>query len=218
MATKGNQIGLEAQWNNDAFNKGFQEYMRSLDQASKHTDRAAGQMSGLGAAVGSAMGGIGTASLVASVALGTLAAQGFMAVVNAAGEAIGALQAFGLESIKTAGRVYELHLVAQLLGQRAGQTEQEIDAQTESIKKLGIRTDVALTLQAQSARSSLNSAQATDIARVAQDAAVLTMSDSSETLDRLMWGILTYNQRIIRTAGLNVDMSNAFERFAEANH
>src|SRR3990167_10150981 len=192
VAKGGNKIGVEAIWDNANFHKGLADYTKGLTQASSLTDRATGQISGLGAAVGSAMGGIGTASLVASVALGTLAAQGFMAVVNAAGEAIGALQAFGWESVQTAGRVYELHLVAQLLGQRAGMTEQAIDEQTQAIKELGIRLDVALKLQAQFARYSLNSAQATDIARVAQDAAVLTMSDSSDTLDRLMWGILTY--------------------------
>src|SRR3990167_83808 len=215
MVAKGNQIGLKSIWDNSDFLKGFTEYMKALEQATKQTDQSTKQMSNLGGAVGSAMGGIGTASLAASVALGTLAAQGFQAVIHAAGEAIGAIQAFGWESVKTAGRVYELHLVAQLLGQRAGMTEQAIDDQTQAIKDLGIRLDVALTLQAQFARYSLNMAQATDIARVAQDAAVLTMSDSSDTLDRLMWGILTYNQRIIRTAGLNVDMSNAFDRFAK---
>jgi phage-related protein len=135
-------------------------------------------------------------------------------LAEAAKDAVLKLIDLGKQSIFVAGRVDELRIIAQLLGQRAGFTAEEIDAQTKAIRGLGIEANVALSLQAQFVRYQLNMAQATDLARVAQDAAALSDENSSQALDGLLNGILTYNQRILRTHGINIDVSKSMDIYA----
>ena len=205
------KIGLAAVFQTKAFKKGLKEYTKGLLEANKATTAGASGITKMGGAMGTAFK-IGIALAVAAVvaliaALAALALGIIKATI--------ALVKFGWESTKTAGRVAELHVVTQLLGQRAGFTAQEINDQTQAIRELGIRTDVALKLQLQFARYNLDMAKATDIARVAQDAAVISMQDSSDTLDGILYGILTYNKRILRTQGLNVDLQGSFEQMAD---
>jgi hypothetical protein len=142
------------------------------------------------------------------VAIGALAAQAIPRL-------IGGITNIGKQSLLAAARVQELNIVTQLLGQRAGFTGRQVDEFVQGVKDAGIRTDVAQKLVAQFARRQLDMAKATGLAKVAQDAAVLSMQDSSVTLDNLMTGVLTYNKRILRTQGLNIDVQGAFERMGK---
>ncbi len=123
---------------------------------------------------------------------------------------------FTAESIKTAARVQEMALVVGMLGERAGYTNEQIDASIEAITELGIRTDVAQQLTSQFLRYELDLADSIDLARIAQDAAVLSMQDSSDTLNQMIHGITTFNVRVLRTAGLNVRMGDSFDALAES--
>jgi len=165
--------------------------------------------------------------VVKSVALGTAIgklAGGLVTLgVKAAGSAIQGIQRLtqglkGLlqESVMTAARVNEMGLVTQLVGQRAGFSSKEIDDYTQSVIDAGIRTDIAQNLIAQMARQQLDLSQASKLARVAQDAAVLSMADSSETLARIQYGIQTYQTEVLRTAGLNINMQKSFKDAAAA--
>jgi hypothetical protein len=142
------------------------------------------------------------------VAIGGLVARAIPGLISG-------IKNIGRESLMSAARVQELSIVTQLLGQRAGFTGRQVDEFVQGVKDAGIRTDVAQKLVAQFARRQLDMAKATDLAKVAQDAAVLSMQDSSVTLDNLMTGVLTYNKRILRTQGLNIDVQGAFERMGK---
>lgn len=161
------------------------------------------------AAGGSALGGL---AALGGVMGATIAVT--QSLITAVTSAISTIQKFGAESIQTAGRVQELTIVSQLLGQRAGLTSQEVTAEVQAIKDVGIQTDVANLLFAQFARYQLDTAQASDLARVAQDAAVLSMQNSSDALQDLLRGVLTYNKETLRNAGLNVDIQASFEAYA----
>ena len=121
----------------------------------------------------------------------------------------------GRASIITAARWEELALIAQLLGQRAGLTAQEVTELAASIEDQGIRADVASKQIAQMARFNLDLAQATELAAAAQNVAVIAGRDSSETLDNLLYGIITYNKRVLRTQGINVDVKGSFKDLAK---
>lgn len=153
-------------------------------------------------------GTIGLAALSAG-----LAAVAFITVkvLQVIGDLIGKVFELGKASIITAARWDELRLVAQFLGQRAGLTSDEVTALGDSIEDQGIRADVASKQIAQMARFNLDLSRATELAAAAQNVAVLAGQDSSETLDNLIYGIITYNKRVLRTQGLNIDVKGSFK-------
>jgi hypothetical protein len=148
------------------------------------------------------------------------------------GVALGVVSAAGVKaatsSALTASRTEELSLVLDVLAKNAREaaiaegdytkatslSEKAIDSAVASIKEKGITTQVANKLTAQFVRYELDMAQSTELARVAQDAAVLSMEDSSTALDGLLHGILTYNPVVLRTYGISVLAKDAFEDFA----
>lgn len=205
------KIGLESIWNNQQFLQGQAQYVQAIQQATQATSKGAQGISQFGLDAANT-GFAGMVKFGLGIGIGIAAVE---AIISKVYEATTAIIEFGKEAVITAARANEMGLVMQYLGQRAGYSEEFLSKQTEAIKELGIRTDSALGLQIAFARYQWDIAKATDVARVAQDAAVITMSDSSETLDRLIWGIQTYNKRVLRTAGIMVDVDGAFEKYAQ---
>lgn len=212
------KIGLQSVFDNKDFKKGLDEYLKGLDKANAKTDQTAGSMSQVGGVMGTTVSrgalaaAAGVGAFLLAIGAGLFILKKF---ADAIGSVVSSLTSLVKESVVAASRVEELRLVSQLLGQRAGYTAGEIDQMTQAIKDQGVRTDTANKLMIQFARYQLDMAKTADLARVAQDAAVISMSDSSDTLDRLLWGITTYNTRVLRTAGLNVNMQKSFETYAE---
>lgn len=164
-------------------------------------DEASAQIQGLVGKIGKALGGI------AKIAAGIGLAKIFDGVTRS-------LSGMASESILVAARSRELASVLDLLGARAGWTADQIDDNVRAMMDLGIRSDVSRGLLAQFARYQLDAADATNLARVAQDAAVLSMKDSSEALDNIMHGVLTQNSLVLRNAGLNIQASKAMDAYA----
>lgn len=211
-------IGLKGIFETKEFQRGLTDYLKGLKQAEQATtktadgtSKTAGGFGAVGPAAGGAAGGL---SLFTAAALGAAAAVGIK-LVTALTDGIRGLVSFGKESVLTASRVGELTIVSQILGQRAGYTRDRIFEEVDAIKELGIRTDVALKLVAQFARRELDLADATKLADVARNSAIISMQDTSDALDQILHGILTYNKRVLRTAGLNVDIRGQFKLLAE---
>lgn len=241
MADSFERVGLESVFETAEFKKGLAEYIAGVTKATKATTRAqasteklsfdkatnrwrnaAGQFATnaqmVAAGVKSAGGAAATAATggFAAIASGALAVVGALtAIVGVAVKATTSLIAFGKSALFTAGRVDELNRVALLLGQNTGRSQEEVQGFLDGLRDMGIRADVGAKLVAQLARRNLDLAQSTELAAVAQDAAVLSGQDSSDALDKLVLGITTYNTRILRTAGLNVNMQQAFEAMAK---
>lgn len=144
---------------------------------------------------------------VGRTALGFLAAQVFARLASG-------IKDIALKSIMTTARVDEMNAVLAVLAQNSGISSTSVMGQVQAIKELGITTQVAQTVTAQFIRYQLNMSQSTDLARVAQDAAVISMQNSSEALDGLIHGITTFNPRVLRTYGIVVDSAQAFEAYA----
>jgi len=192
------KIGLKAVLEMGSFQAGVRQYLSGIDQMTSEADQLLRSLQ----PVGIALAGLGAAG-----------------------------GAFIKSATMTAARTQELSLVLDVLatnarkaalaeGDMARATElsaDAIDAGVQAIKDKGITTQVATKLTTQFVRYQLDMAQSTDLARVAQDAAVLSMQDSSEALDGLLHGILTYNPRVLRTYGITVQAKDAFEAFADAN-
>lgn len=139
---------------------------------------------------------------------------GGLAFLNLLENATTKLVEFVRESTQAAARVEEMDKVLSVLGKNAGFNTSQIDEQTRAIKGLGIQTSVAQESLSQFLKFNLDVGKAGELARVAQDVAVIGGSDSSQTLQSLLWGITTRQPEIIRRAGLTVNFEQEFQRMA----
>lgn len=122
--------------------------------------------------------------------------------------------AFIKESTVATARIEEMDKVLSVLGRNAGFSSGQINEQTRAIEHLGIQTGVAQESLAQFLKFNLDVSKAGELARVAQDVAVLGGQDSSQTLQSMLWGITTRQPEIIRRAGLTVNFEQEFSKLA----
>ena len=122
---------------------------------------------------------------------------------------------FLLESAKYAARVETLGVVTEALGVNAHIAGVEIRELERAIQAKGITTEAARQSLAKMMQAELDVADATDLARLAQDAAVIAGTNSSEAFERLINVIATGNVRMARTMGIQVDFNAAYKEMAK---
>lgn len=203
-----NRIGINAIFNTNSFKIGAKEYMSVLDRVKDRTKYVANAVSGF-----STGGAIGLAGITAGFGLIAIAATAAVGAITVTTKAMTELIT---ESTAYAGRIQELGIVVDLLGTRAGYTKTQLDQYEKEVRSFNVTGDATNYLLANMARYQLDLAKATDFARIAQGAAVIMGQDSSIALEHMMYGIITYNKRVLRTAGLNVDLQGSFEKYAES--
>ena len=115
----------------------------------------------------------------------------------AGGAAIG----FGVDAFKTAARVGEMDATLRALSKGNDNVYGTMTKAVSAIRKSGIEAGVAQGLVAQFSRNNLDLAKSTDLARVAQDAAVISGQNSTDTLEALVHGITTQNSMVLRMPG-----------------
>ena len=135
----------------------------------------------------------GSLQRIGEIAGGMIAAQIFTKIAEGLMKVAGAAVSFGKSSIMSAARVEEMDAVIKTLAANQGMAAGMTDKMVESVKALGITTQSAQWVTAQFVRYQLDSADATNLARLAQDAAVISMQDSSEALQGLMHGSAVEN-------------------------
>jgi len=203
-----NRIGINAIFNTKSFKIGAKEYMSVLDRVKDRTKYVTNAVSGF-----STGGAIGLAGITAGFGLIAIAATAAVGAITVASKSMTELIT---ESTAYAGRIQELAIVVDLLGTRSGYTKTQLDQYEKEVRSFNVTGDATNYLLANMARYQLDLAKATDFARIAQGAAVIMGQDSSVALEHMMYGIITYNKRVLRTAGLNVDLQTSFEKYAES--
>ena len=123
--------------------------------------------------------------------------------------------AFIISSTKLAARVETLGVVTVKLGENIGWSEEKIRGLEQSLVDTGItlqksRQSIAMMIQA-----NIDLSKATDLARLAQDAAVIAGVNSSEAFQKLTYVIQTGNIRMARTMGLQADFRGALQKLAK---
>lgn len=208
------QIGLEAVMRTDSFMDGLKHFLMGMEEArnaNASTARSMNQMNPAAGAATVALGGMTMGSMALAVALGT-------ALYAAVVKVTGALIDMAKNGLMSAARVQELDVVLQVLAQRAGLSKAAIDEQVASIVSYGIQTDVAMNLVSEMIRYQMDMTKATELARVAQDTAVITMTDSSEELSRLIHGIEVGSTEMLRYAGIQISAESAMKEYAATLH
>jgi len=207
-------IGVKAVFDVSTFTAGLNTYINGMKQATDATKGASTNitqgMSGVGTSVSQSLN-------AGTVALGAFIAKIGVELVEAVWKGTKALVEMGAQATIEAGKVAQLDLVTDFLGLRFGVTAGEIDNVVSKMKNYGIQTDEALRTTAQFIRYQLDTADALRLARVAQDAAIITNENSTDALKGLLTGILTYNARTIRAHGVVVSLDEASRKFAKTH-
>lgn len=195
------------------------------------THRAAIEIDGSGAAAGAAVAA-DAFDLIAKAAKrsgaeATAASKGHdqarKSAFNMAAALRQAAAAFGLfklaqfakDAVMTAARFEELGIVVQEVAKRNGIAASTINKTEAAMRRFGIAATESRSQMLKFMQAHLDLAQATDLARLAQDAAVVGGMNSSQTLARITHGIVSGQTEVLRTVGITVSFENAYRKMAK---
>lgn len=128
--------------------------------------------------------------------------------------ALNRIRAFISESTKLAARYETAGVMLRRVGENAGYTAEQLDYVERALQKTGISMLRSREVATSLISANIDLARATDLARLAQDAAVIANTNSSEAFDRLVQGISSGNVQILRNLGLAVNFQQAYQRAA----
>jgi len=174
----------------------------SLDIIIKAIDQASANLKTVG-------GSLGTLGQEASNAAQSLQPLGLgLAALSATGGAL-----IGTAAM-TAARVQVLGTVLETVGGNAGYSKEELAAFEAGLMETGITAGASRQGLIQMAQAEIDLSHATDLARLAQDAAVIANLNSSEAYERLITGIQRGEIELLKTMGLTVDFAGAYKIMA----
>ncbi|QKY08783.1 hypothetical protein [Janthinobacterium lividum] len=124
------------------------------------------------------------------------------------------------ESIKEAtllaSRYNELGIVMGVLARNSGIGSSQISQTEAALRKTGISAIQSRDAIAKLISANIDLSKATELARLAQDAAVIGGTNSSEAFERLIKGIQSAEKETLETMGLNVNFQKSYEDLAKS--
>lgn len=118
------------------------------------------------------------------------------------------------EAATLSQRYQELGIILDVAGRNAGISAGELDKTTEAVRKSGITMLQSRQAVTSMIQANIDLSEATKLARLAQDAAVVGQLNSSEALDRLIYGLSTAQIEVLKTMGLTVNFERAYKNMA----
>ena len=114
-----------------------------------------------------------------------------------------------------AGRYEELGIAMRVAGKNAGYTGEQMDMLERKVRDQGIAAIEARETLTRMTVANIDLAKSSELARAAQDLAVVGAMNSSDAFQHLIYGIQTAQVRILRTIGLNVSFEEGYKKTAE---
>jgi hypothetical protein len=127
------------------------------------------------------------------------------------------LESFIKDNALFAAKVENLGTIINSIGQVAGYSKGQLENLTQGIKDLGITTRVARESLISFVQANLDLSKASQLARVAQDAAAISSTNSSEAFERIITGVQRSNTLILRNIGIVINLRQLYESFAAEN-
>ena len=118
------------------------------------------------------------------------------------------------DAILVSARYDTLGVVLQQVGVQAGYTSGELAMFEGTLQANGIAAVESRSSLVRLIQAHVDLKQATELGRIAQDAAVIANLNSSETFERMVRGIQSGETEILKTIGLNVNFQGSYERLA----
>lgn len=134
-------------------------------------------------------------------------------LMNAAG--MGRLKDFVEDATLLAGRVENLKTVLNAVGKNANYSSGELSVYTDQVKALGITTQAARESLTRMAQVNLDLDHAAKLARISQDAAVISGKNSSEAFQHIATAISRANAWMLRSQGIMVSARAEFIKYAK---
>lgn len=136
---------------------------------------------------------------------------------------LGLVAAFGLwklggiakDAVLTAARTQVLGTALRVVGTSAGYSERFLNLTERAITRLGITTQEARLLMTRFIQSNLELADATKIARAAQDLAVISGQNSSEAAATLTRAIVAQRPILLKQFGIIINLNDLFAKLAK---
>ncbi len=165
----------------------------------------------LGSAANNAAAGTSnhTASMSDSILKGIVYSEILGRIANAVKEVT-------VESALYAARTQQLNVVMDQLARVNGLSVTAVRQQADAVKSYGISTQESREVISRMIFSQLDLAKATDLTRLAQNAAKIAGISSSEALSGIVLGITEQRVQILRTYGIQVQFEQALIRGAAA--
>ncbi|MFH1034015.1 MAG: hypothetical protein V1806_05865 [Pseudomonadota bacterium] len=120
------------------------------------------------------------------------------------------------DAVMLGARYETLGVVLRVVGDNAGYSAGKIMDQALAVRGMGISMNESMQSVTRLVQANLDLSKATQLARVAQDAAVIGGINSSEAYQRLVLGIRSGEIEILRTIGINVQFEDSYQKLAKA--
>ncbi len=141
--------------------------------------------------------------------------KALVAVGAAAGVAGYAIVKYGKEAFGVAAKVSELRVAIDAVGKSTGLGAKTINDAAMAIRKNGIEMDAAQNIALKFAQNNLDLSKAAGVARVAQDLAVISQKNSTETAELLTRAIQTGSSILLKSAGISRYASEGYAMYAK---
>lgn len=122
---------------------------------------------------------------------------------------------FAKDATLAAARYETLGVVTEVVGRNAGYSASQMAAFEQGLRSTGIAAVESRETLARMVQAQVDLSHSTDLARVAQDAAVIANTNSSDAFNRLVYGIQSAQVETLRTMGLNVNFETSYARLAK---
>ena len=165
----------------------FTRGMQQASQAAEGFSKTTGRLRG-------SMIGIGVASAAASAAV----------------------IAFGIKSFNAAARVDELNYALDAIGKSTGLGGQALADEAADVKSMGIEMDIAQKAVLKFAQNNLELSKASDIARIAQDLAIISGENSTDTFNKLTHAVITGRSEVLKSVGIQENAGQMYAKFAKS--
>jgi hypothetical protein len=141
--------------------------------------------------------------------------KALVAVGAAAGVAGYAIVKYGKQAFGVAAKVSELRVAIDAVGKSTGIGAKTINDAAMAIRKNGIEMDAAQNIALKFAQNNLDLSKAAGVARVAQDLAVISQKNSTETAELLTRAIQTGSSILLKSAGISRYASEGYAMYAK---
>lgn len=115
-------------------------------------------------------------------------------------------------------RYETLGISMTIVGANAGYTASQMEASAVAMQHTGISMVESRQQAMRLVQAHIDLSKSTELARIAQDAAVIGNMNSSEAFAHMIHGIQTMQPEVLRTIGLNVSMEQSYKNIAAELH